>query len=146
MAQLKVSSHLKTGFRAYIKENIYNKPKEISLKESNAQLYTFAFMRDPFKRLVSAYYYLSKKRKFKEKLLTPKIFVKYLLEEVRKHGPLFLNSHLRPQYAACPFCSLNFDYIGELEDMDIHVTYLAEHLGFPVILGKTLFFHERSYH
>ena len=67
---------------------------------------------------------------------TPKMLVNYLLDEAKQHGPIFLNAHFRPQYATCPFCVLNFDYIGEIEDMDTHVNYLSERFGFPVILEK----------
>ena len=64
---------------------------------------------------------------------TPKTFVTYLLDEVKQRGPLSLDPHFRPQYVSCPFCSMNFDYIGEIEDMDIHVEYLSDLLGLPVI-------------
>ena len=105
-------------------------------------LYTFAFTRHPFRRLVSAYHFvlvkhlneqvMSKIRKLHPQNSnghpTPKIFVNYLLDEATQNGPMFLNSHFRPQYATCPFCRLNFQYIGDIEDMDTHTEYLAERL------------------
>ena len=65
------------------------------------------------------------------------MFVNYLLDEAKQHGPIFLNGHFRPQYAVCPFCSLNFNYIGDIEGMDTHVKFLAKRFGFPVILEST---------
>ena len=140
--------------RCFIKKTVYYRPKDVSLKESNESLYTFAFTRHPFSRLVSAYHYCNEAlNEVKDEIFstyrkihprdgndipTPKMFVNYLLDKTKQHGPLVLNSHFRPQYAACPFCSLNFDYIGEIADMDTHVKYLAERFGFPVILENNI--------
>ena len=122
------------------------------MKKSNELLYTFAYTRHPFRRLVSGYHdkalkhgkekimnkYRQLHLKNRHEILTPKMFVNYLLAEAKQHGPLFLNSIYRPQYAICPFCSLNFNYIGEIEDMDTHMKLLAERFGFPVILGNNI--------
>ena len=114
-------------------------------------LYTFAFTRHPFRRLVSGYHSKANTTKIRDEIMskngqlhprnsngypTPKMLVNYLLDESKQHGQICLNAHFRPQYATCPFCVLNFDYIGEIEDMDTHVNYLSERFGFPVILEK----------
>ena len=66
---------------------------------------------------------------------TPKEFVNYLLEEAKSRGPLIFNRHWRPQYALCPFCGFDFDYIGEVKNMNKHVTFISELLGFKVNLN-----------
>ena len=148
--QLKVDSNLNNRPRAFMTQSIYYKPKDVSLKKSNQLLYTFAFTRHPFRRLVSAYHdkLIMHQNKLKGEIMSkigklyprnsndypiPKMFVNYLLDEAKQHGPIFLNWHFRPQYAVCPFCVLSFDYIGEIEDMDTHTKYLAKRFGFPVI-------------
>ena len=138
--------------RPFLKKTIYYKPNDVSLKKSNELLYTFAYTRHPFRRLVSGYHdkalkhgkekIMNKYRQLHQRnshdILTPKIFVNYLLAEANQHGPIFLNGIYRPQYAICPFCSLNFNYVGEIEDMDTHMKYLAERFGLPVILGNNI--------
>ena len=63
---------------------------------------------------------------------SPKEFIRYLIEDAKENGPLTFNRHWRPQYGLCPFCSMNFDYIGPVEKMNKHVDFLAELLGFKV--------------
>ena len=160
--QLKIDLNNKPVKRTFIKKTIYYKPNDVSLKKANKLLYTFAYTRHPFRRLVSGYHFIigrnnqwetvnqfmgiingimSKNRKLHPRnghdIPTPKMFVNYLLDEAKQHGPIFLNSHFRPQYAVCPFCSLNFNYIGDIEDMDTHVKFLAKRFGFPVIHKNT---------
>ena len=69
---------------------------------------------------------------------SPKTFVMYLVDQAKQYGPLYLNRHWRPQYALCPFCSLNFDYIGDVRDMNEHVNYLSELLGFKVMFKNCM--------
>ena len=118
-------------------------------------LVTFAITRHPFRRLADSYYVKLKhehieerhaelKENFKmiwgyvqdlnERIrnVTPNEFATYLLDLNEKRGPLSFNEHWRPQYTMCPFCRLNFDYIGDIEDMDNHVEYLSDLLGFKV--------------
>ena len=149
--------------RPWLRDTLYHKPKDVSLKHANKMLLTFAFTRHPFSRLVSSYNDKMKHKKWNLKthvlgigedirLLrsnimikyrnvnpkksndypTPKEFVTYLIEQVKLNGPLMFNRHWRPQYALCPFCSLDFDYLGTVEDMNKHVDYLSGLLGFKV--------------
>ena len=155
--------------RPFLRDTIYHKPKDISLKHANNMLVTFAFTRHPYSRLVSSYndkmkhqnWNLRKHpnglgediREFRSAIMikfrnldpkksndypSPKEFVTYLLEQAKQYGPLSFNRHWRPQYALCPFCSLNFDYIGTVEDMNTHVDYLADLLGFKVNIKHIL--------
>ena len=152
--------------RPWLRDTLFHKPKDVSLKHANNMLVTFAFTRHPFSRLVSSYNDKMKHRKWnlRKHLVglgqdikdlraaiminynpdfnpkksndfpSPKQFVTYLIHQVEIYGPLSLNRHWRPQYAICPFCGLNFDYIGTVEDMNTHVDYLADLLGFKVII------------
>jgi hypothetical protein len=135
--------------RELLRNTVYHKDKDISFRKANDMLVTFAFTRHPFKRLASSYHNKIKYNKMKgeKKIMfyipgfsgtsneypSPKEFAFYLLDYAKQFGPLSFNSHWRPQYALCPFCSLNFDYIGDINDMDKHVDYLADLLGFKVI-------------
>ena len=142
--------------------NSYNKPMDMSLKQANGMLVTFAFTRHPFSRLVSAYYskvalvigeslgpvvneekssmmikygHLSPNNT--KNYPTPIMFVTYLLMEANKNGncgSLTFNVHWRPQYALCPFCRLEFDLLLKIESMESNMRYLAELLQFPVII------------
>merc|ERR1712080_91920 len=69
---------------------------------------------------------------------TPKEFIQYLLNEAKTNGPLTFNRHWRPQYGLCPFCALKFDYIGKVESLDKHVSFLSEHLGFKKLIKPHL--------
>jgi len=142
-------------WRPFLRDTVYHKPTDISLRNANDMLVTFAFTRHPFIRLASSYYHKFKHhlddpeiREISNKIMfmyrdldtnrsnaypPPKVFATYLLDLAKQYGPLSFNRHWRPQYALCPFCSLNFDYIADIEDMDTHVEYLGELLGVTVI-------------
>jgi hypothetical protein len=145
-------------------DTIYQKPKDISLKKANDILVTFAFTRHPFSRLVSGFVEKMVRQwrsagegiiKLRSQIMikygtpnhernsddspTPKMFVTYLLDTVKEAGPLSINRHWRPQYALCPFCTLNFDYIAAIEDMDTHMAFLANLFRFPVIFKEKKF-------
>ena len=137
--------------RGIMRETMYHKPKDISLQEANALLVTFAFTRHPFNRLVSAY---DDKLKDNKRNLddlgmisfrnvdprktndypSPKEFVTYLLQQVEIKGPFAFNAHWRPQFSLCPYCSIDFDYVGDINDMNYHVDFLSDILGFKVYL------------
>ena len=87
--------------------------------------------RELCKKIIGKYPGLNKKRN--NDYPSPKAFATYLLDTAKQYGPLSFDVHWRPQYALCPFCSLDFDYIGDIEDMNNHVNYLAELLAFKVI-------------
>ena len=155
--------------RPFVRDTMYHKPKDISLKHANSMLVTFAFRRHPFSRLVSSYNDKMKHKKWhlKQHVIglgedikvlrsdilkeyrnidpkksneypSPKEFVSYLLEQAKLTGPLKFNRHWRPQYALCPFCSLEFDYIGSVENMNKDVDYLSGLLGFKVGLQHSI--------
>ena len=161
--------------RPFIRDTLYHKPKDITLKHANNMLVTFAFTRHPFTRLVSSYndkikhhkWNLNKHiiglgediRALRDAIIkeyrnvdpkrnndypSPKEFVTYLLEKAKTKGPLMFNRHWRPQYALCPFCSLNFDYIGQVEHMNEEVDFLADLLGFKVVF-RYLYFYPLCY-
>lgn len=119
-------------------------------------LVTFTFTRHPFDRLVSAYegklekggvldnalnYFYGKARPRPKYDLTPSQFVQYHIELSYKEGPLNFNQHVKPQYAMCPFCALEFDYVGELQNMSKQMDFLSDILGFRVscIISITFF-------
>ena len=133
--------------RPFIQNTLYKKPESISLKEANEMLLTFAFTRHPFSRLVSAYndkikhgYLKNKFTKFRssasnkaEDYPTPKQFVKYLLWKVDHGGVSKFDLNWKPQSLVCPPCQLAFDYVGDIDDMNHHVAFLSELLGFKVL-------------
>ena len=148
--------------RPFIRDTLYPKPRDISLKNANDLLMTFAFIRNPFNRLVSAYNDKLKRnqwnkhtewgfsedvqrtrniiiKKFRNVDPTktndnpsPKEFVTFILEQAQNNGSLVLNRHWRPQYALCPFCGMNFDFVGEIKEMNNHVKFLGNLLGIKV--------------
>ena len=155
--------------RPFLRDTLYHKPKDVTLKHANEMLVTFAFIRHPLNRLVSSYNDKFKHNKWNKdtklkrivglgediKMMrsdimrryrnvdpkqtdeypSPKEFVRYILEQVNLHGPLILNRHWRPQYALCPFCSMDFDYIGDIQEMNEHVEFLSDLLDLKVFTG-----------
>ena len=111
----------------FMANSIYVKPNGISMQMANKMLVTFAFTRHPFKRLVSAY-----NDKFKHRMShQPTKFAKLVIKEILSNR-IKPNNHYRPQYLACPYCQLDFDLVGNLEDMKNHTAFIARHLGLKV--------------
>lgn len=80
--------------------------------------FTFSFVRHPLDRLVSAY--LDKKTEnsnfsnFLESAVA--VFDEY--QKCMKTGSekcKEINVHIRPFYMRCPFCDIEFDFVGRLE-------------------------------
>jgi hypothetical protein len=46
-----------------------------------------------------------------------------------------IDSHWRPQWTFCPYCSLDFDLIGRLEDFQSEFEFLVKKLGLKVSLS-----------
>ena len=120
-----------------IAQSMYHKPDGISLEMANQMLVTFAFTRHPFKRLSSAYY-----SKFQGKMShQPMKFAEFVVKEISerldnnsiwKQEIITGNAHYDPQYVVCPYCQLQFDLVGQLEDMETDTAFLARHLGLKV--------------
>ena len=69
---------------------------------------------------------------------TPTEFVQFILDSARIQGPLNLDNHIKPMWASCPFCSVEFDVIGRLENFDKYVQFIFITMGITVI--KLCFF------
>ena len=67
---------------------------------------------------------------------SPTEFVRYILDSAQKHGPQNLNAHIKPMWASCPFCAIDFDIIGKLESREKEVSLISERLNFPVRTQK----------
>ena len=146
---------------SFLTETLYNKPRGISLKKANELLVTFAITRHPFSRLVSGYNQKVKNKVWNSiqdldiresiaECLTlsrnlsrsqlkkikdyarPKEFVEFLLKKVINNSAKDLNIHWRPQYVSCPFCKISFDYVGDIEHNDHHISFLSNLLKFKV--------------
>jgi hypothetical protein len=143
--------------RHFLRDTMYNIPQGFSLRDAQSRLVAFTFTRNPFSRLVSAYNskiktIVSRNDKFYNEDIaniqssilrryrkvpgvsdppypTPAEFIQYLIDEVLNHGPLSLNPHFRPQFGLCPFCAVQFDFIGELKHMEEDIAYLGELLN-----------------
>ena len=113
-------------------------------------LATFTFTRHPFDRLVSAYantlrqgkvltqavnQYNDMPHREPKDYLTPMEFVQYHIELVHKKGPTYFNILVRPQYILCPFCALEFDYVGDIKTLSKHIEFISDILGFRVSCG-----------
>ena len=135
--------------RPFLQDTLYKKPKSVSLEKANEMLLTFAFTRQPFSRLVSAYNDKIKHGYLRNKFLpfqsalsnqvndypTPKEFVEYLLWKVDHDGSaLNFDLNWKPQNLVCPSCQFGFDYIGDIDNMNHHVDLLSDLLGFKVSL------------
>ena len=134
---------------------MYHKPDGISLQTANKVLVTFTFTRHPFERFVSAYFQLQKRNFLRKKhcnfqkgmpdqlLKFAKLVINTILEDLntkdfmsrytRPNDCYFLNPlHFIPQYVTCPYCDMDFDLVGKLEDMENDTAFLAQHLGLKV--------------
>ena len=68
-----------------------------------------------------------------KKAPTPEDWIQYILNLADSVGIENLNKHLRPMWTMCPFCSIPFDFIGHLEDMDEDVTFILNTMNLTVI-------------
>ena len=113
--------------------------------------HSFAFVRHPLSRLLSAYldkftrdtfytkYFLMKYGKFIVKRFRPNAtseslrrghdvtfpeFLSYVIS--RKDIPIKMDTHWRPQHLMCHFCQIEYDFVGKLEQMSVHGRYILE--------------------
>ena len=145
--------------RHFLRDTMYNLPPNFSVDAAISRLVSFVFVRHPFSRLVSAYnskiktvidrsdrYFNEDIAKIQNDIITryrkptnvlpqppptPTEFIQYLIHEVDTKGPLALNPHFRPQYGLCPFCSVDFDFVGDLEYMKDDILFLGNLLSIP---------------
>ena len=128
--------------------------KENSLNLANEKLLSFAFVRDPFERLASCYYnkmVMSNWHRVKQDLRwmrdeilvkfrpeidpstsnenpSPVEFARYIVEQSQTFGAEHLDNHIRPMWSSCPFCKVDFDVIGHLEDFDSDAGFIIDNL------------------
>ena len=124
-------------YRKFIGQSIYQKPDGISLERANQMLVMFAFTRHPFKKLSSCYY-----SKFQQRMsYQPMKFAELVIEEISerldnnriwKQKITTGNGQYIPQCVLCPYCQLQFDLVGQLEDMETDTAFFARHLGLKV--------------
>ena len=62
----------------------------------------------------------------------PEEFVRYIVDTNDKIGPQSLDCHLRPMWASCPFCSVEFDVIGNLNTFDQDSMFIMKSLNMTV--------------
>lgn len=114
--------------------------KNETFTQAKESLLSFVFVREPFARIVSAYNdkmvrdwskpvfdlrwmrdeIMEKYRKNAgpKAAPTPEEFVRYIVDKSKEVGPYYLDNHIKPIWASCPFCSVDFDVIGKLEEFD----------------------------
>ena len=66
---------------------------------------------------------------------SPSEFAKYIIDSSVKIGAENLDNHLRPLWASCPFCAINFDIIGKLENYEADEKFIVEKLNLDIPLG-----------
>ena len=66
---------------------------------------------------------------------TPAEFAKYIIDSSLKIGVENINVHFRPLWASCPFCTINFDIIGKLENYEEDEKFIVQKLNLDIPLG-----------
>lgn len=102
-------------------------------KQKFTEYYSFAFVRNPFDRLVSAYFYLKSKenkcftKKYLEKYSSFKEFVKYFFNR----NNIKKQVHLWPQYwfVCGPNKHIIIDYVGRYEAINDDFTYISKRIS-----------------
>ena len=129
--------------------------QEDSVNEANEKLVSFAFVRDPFDRLESCYY---NKMVIKDQSLkwmrdhilvtyrkvenpgnltpSPQEFAQYLIDLSLTTPYENWDDHIKPLWASCPFCSVNFDIIGQMETYDEDAKFIIENLQLDLEIGE----------
>ena len=143
-----------------IRKRLFTIENGSSIREANSKLLSFVFVRDPISRIISAYYdkmyrdwskpqfdltwmrneiianYRKIDQNFTNEIPTPTEFVQYILDSAERHGAHNLDNHIKPIWASCPFCAIDFDIIGKLESREKEVSLISERLDFPVRTQK----------
>ena len=66
---------------------------------------------------------------------TPTEFAQYIVDSSQKIGAENLDNHIRPLWSSCPFCAIEFDIIGQLEDYEEDERFIIEKLDLDLPLG-----------
>ena len=139
-----------------IRKRLFTIENGSSIREANSKLLSFVFVRDPISRIISAYYdkmyrdwskpqfdltwmrneIIANYRKIDQnstnEIPTPTEFVQYILDSAQKYGAHNLDNHIKPIWASCPFCAIDFDVIGKIETRMEDATFISKSLHFPV--------------
>ena len=65
---------------------------------------------------------------------TPEEFIKYIIKTAKSIGPYALDNHIKPIWASCPFCSVEFDIVGHLEDFSKDSAFIHVNMDLMVRL------------
>ena len=144
------------NWRPIMRQRMYRLKNGSSIEAANAELLSFVFVRDPISRIISSYYdkmyrdwnkpqfdltwmrneiianYRNVDPKSTGDAPTPSEFVRYILDSAKKYGPHNLDNHIKPLWASCPFCAIDFDIIGRIESRVKEATLISKRLNFPV--------------
>ena len=139
-----------------MRQRMYRLKNGSSIEVANSELLSFVFVRDPISRIISSYYdkmyrdwnkpqfdltwmrdeiitnYRNIDPKSTGDAPTPSEFVRYILDSAKKYGPHNLDNHIKPLWASCPFCAIDFDIIGRIESRVKEATLISKRLNFPV--------------
>ena len=66
---------------------------------------------------------------------TPTEFAQYIVDTSQKIGSENMDNHIRPLWSSCPFCAIDFDIIGQLEDYEEDEKFIIEKLDLDLPLG-----------
>ena len=66
---------------------------------------------------------------------TPREFAQYIVDSSQRLGSENLNSHIKPIWSSCPFCLIDFDVIGHLENFDEDTKFIRDQLQLDIPIG-----------
>ena len=75
---------------------------------------------------------LFKRASSSNKVPTPADFVAFILSQAEAEGGLNVNVHFVPQWSLCPFCTIDFDFVGKVEDFEAESNYVIQRLKLGV--------------
>lgn len=111
-------------------KKLFTFPSELS-KQQVAKLptlFTFAFVRNPYTRVLSAFLdKVDRRARRKNREITFLEFLNYLEE-----GGLYTNAHWAPQTSLLLLPFDNFHFFGKTEHLDNDLSYVLQKLGLPV--------------
>ena len=69
---------------------------------------------------------------------TPEEFIRYIIKTAKSIGPYALDNHIKPIWASCPFCSVEFDIVGHLEDFNKDSAFIHVNMDLMVRINTYL--------